>query len=67
MVSISLKALETTTPQKTKPNCRCGYPGEVKLGRHWYCRICLDNGDDEDADMDLVTRLRLRLRGIKLC
>lgn len=65
MVSLNIRA--TTTPQKKNPNCKCGYPGEVKVGRYWYCRICLDYGDDEDADLDLFSRLRIRLQGIKLC
>lgn len=64
MVSLNIRA--TMTPQKN-PDCKCGYPGEVKLGKRWYCKICLDNGDDEDADMDFISRLRIRLRGIKLC
>jgi hypothetical protein len=63
---VALNIAPRTTPQK-KPNCKCGWPGEVKIGRHWYCKLCLDYGDDEDADMGLISRLRIRLLGIKLC
>lgn len=50
MVSVSLNLI----PQKTKkpnPKCKCGWPGVVKVGWRWYCNYCLDNGDDEDAEV----------------
>lgn len=64
---VSLSITQTTKTSQKKPDCKCGWPGEVKIGRRWYCKYCLDYGDDEDATMDFITRLRIRLRGIKLC
>lgn len=59
MVSLSFSKTKTTQ----KKTCKCGWPGEVKVGKDWYCTECLDYGDDEDDDDQSDDRLS----GVKLC